>query len=138
MNEKSGEAERYTVIFDGDCPLCRGSVEALRVRDLEGILDFVPGQEPGIEENYPGISRDAASAAIHLVSPDGEIWQGAGAVEELARILPGFRWLRGLFALPFARRLAGPVYRIVARNRKVVRNRKGAGDRMGAPPRRSK
>ena len=132
MNEKRREAGRYTVIFDGDCPLCRVSVDALRVRDSEGLLAFVPGQEPEIEENYPGISRDEAAAAIHLVGPDGEIWEGAGAVEKLARILPGFRWLRVLFALPFARRLAGPIYRIVARNRMILRNR------MGAPGIRSK
>lgn len=118
MRDERGRAGRYTVLFDGECPLCKRSVEALRVRDLEEVLEFVPMQDPGVEEAFPDISREDLAASIHLVGPEGEIWEGAGAVEELARILHGLRWFEPLFRLPFARTLAGTLYRLVARNRR--------------------
>lgn len=117
MNEHRQEGARYTVLFDGDCPLCRRSVESLRVRDLAGVLDFIPAQDPRMEEAFPWISREALAASIHLVGPADETWEGAGAFEELARILPGFGWLAPLFRLPFARPVARGLYRLVARNR---------------------
>lgn len=111
----------FTVLFDGGCPLCRRSVEILKVRDREGALEFLPAQDPAVKEAFPWLSREALAASIHLVGPNGRTWEGVGAVEELARVLPGYRWLRFAFALPFARVLAGSTYRWIAKNRYKIR-----------------
>lgn len=107
----------YTVLFDGDCPICRDAVRRLERWDREERLTFLPAQAQEVPHRFPSLSREALQQSIHLVREDGEIWEGAGALEELVRILPGWDWAAWLIRLPFARPLARVVYRWVARNR---------------------
>jgi predicted DCC family thiol-disulfide oxidoreductase YuxK len=107
----------YTVLYDGDCPVCRESVSRLEAQDREGVLAFTPAQAPEVEEDFPWISREALREAVHLVGPDGKTWVGVGAMEKLARVLPGWRWLGWALRVPLVRPLAERVYAWVARNR---------------------
>ncbi len=123
MADSTQEPARYDVLFDGACPVCRGAVERLRAWDRDEVLEFVPAQAPDLLERFPFISRDALSESIHLVGRDGETWEGAGAVEKLVRVLPGWSWAAWAFRLPMARPVAGIVYRWIARNRYQLRCR---------------
>jgi len=114
MEEKR---QAYTVLYDGDCPICTRSVEELEKWDRDGVLEMVPIQDPEVPERFPGLSRRALEESIHLVGADGKVWTGAAAVEELMGILPRWRWLSWLFHLPLVRPLGTRVYRWVARNR---------------------
>jgi predicted DCC family thiol-disulfide oxidoreductase YuxK len=88
-------AEGPTLIYDGECGLCRQAVERLTRWDREHVLRFVPFQDG------PGVARfEIAPPALHLVLPDGRVYAGADAVPELLRLLPGKRWLAPLFAIP--------------------------------------
>ena len=107
----------YTVLYDGDCPVCRESVARLGVRDPKGVLIFTPAQAPEVKDTFPWISGEALRESVHLVGPDGETWGGVGAMDELARVLPGWRWLRWALRVPLARPMAERVYAWVARNR---------------------
>jgi len=65
----------------------------------------------------PGLARPALERAMHLVAPDGRVFVGAEGIAPLLRLLPrGGIWAAPL-ALPGANRLAGAVYRWVARRR---------------------
>ncbi len=116
MEEEVREGQ-YTVLFDGSCPLCQGAVSRLKVWDREGTLNYLPSQSPEAESRFPWISMEAVKDSIHLVGPKLEIWEGVGAVEELVRILPRWRWAAWMFRLPMARSVARRVYRWIARNR---------------------
>ncbi|MDT8340301.1 MAG: DUF393 domain-containing protein [Longimicrobiales bacterium] len=107
----------HTVIFDGGCDMCRGWVEQLRHWDREGVLTFLPFQDPVVAERFPWIPEDAPARAMQVVAPDGRTWEGAGAAERLAWLLPGGRPLGLLFRLPLVRRVADAVYRWVAARR---------------------
>ena len=116
---------RYSVVYDGECSVCRRLAEALRRWDRRESLEIVPFQGPGVKDRFPWIAPEAFEASIQLIAPDGTTWAGAAAIEELLRILPGGRWIGWTFALPLARPLAERGYRLFAGNRR----------RMGCRPR---
>ena len=107
---------QFTLVYDGECGLCRRSVERLRAWDADGRLRLVPFQAPGVLARYPEIPEIEFRKAVQLIAPDGRHWSGADAVEQALR-QAGKRRLARLFTLPLARPIARRVYRWVARNR---------------------
>lgn len=112
--------DRYTVVYDGECGVCRRSVELLRRWDTEGRLRLLPFQSPGVMARYPAISEREFREAVQVVAPDGRHWSGADAVERALERTPKGRRVAWLFKLPLARPIARRVYRWVARNRSLV------------------
>jgi predicted DCC family thiol-disulfide oxidoreductase YuxK len=110
---------RFTVVYDGECGVCRRSVELLRSWDREDRLRMVPFQGPGVMARYPQIEESEFRAAVQVIAPDGRHWSGADAVEQALR-QAGRRRLAWLFTLPLARPIARRVYRWVARNRSWI------------------
>lgn len=108
--------DRPTLIYDGECGLCRASVEKVRRWDREHRIAFVPFQDKAGVARF-GIAFPALAAAMHLVLPDGRVFAGADAVPELLRFLPGRRWWRWPFLVPGARPVARRVYRWIADRR---------------------
>ncbi len=95
--------QRYTVIYDGNCRMCTRISNVLRDWGREE-LNVVPSQDPQMD-------------ALQLVAPDGRVWQGAAAIEQLLTLLPRGRLVAWMFYVPFARVIADRVYRWIARNR---------------------
>ena len=81
-------------------------------------------QSEAVRERFPSVPRSDLEAAMHLVAPDGRVWTGARAVEELLRLLPRWRLGAWTFRIPGVRLVAGWVYRMVAGNRHAL----GCGD----------
>jgi predicted DCC family thiol-disulfide oxidoreductase YuxK len=79
-------------------------------------LEYLPNQASAVEERFPQIPPEALAGSLHLVGPEGEVWEGAEAVERIVTLLPGYTWLSRLFGLPFARPLARAAYRTIARS----------------------
>lgn len=110
-----------TVIYDGECGICRQSVDLLKRWDREQVLRYVPFQDEAAVARFR-IALPALAAAMHLVFPDGRVFAGADAVPELLRLLPGKRWLAVWFRVPGVRPLARRLYAwIAARRRCLVR-----------------
>lgn len=123
------ETSGYTLIFDGDCGICRRSVDWVRKVDRDGRIEPVPYQASSVEERFPGIPRSDMESAMQLVASDGRRWQGARAAEELLRLVPGWSLLAPFFRVPGVRWVAGHVYRAVARNRRHL----GCGEHCALP-----
>jgi len=116
-----GDTSGPTLIYDGECDLCRDAVELLRRWDREHVLRFVPFQDGAAVARF-GLALPALAAAMHLVLPDGRVLAGADAAPELLRLLPRKRWLAWWFRVPGAMPLARRVYAwIAARRRCLVR-----------------
>lgn len=124
----TARSETATLIFDGECGMCRRAVERLRRWDREHRLRYVPFQD---EEaiRHLDLSLPALAAAMHLVLPDGRVFAGADAVPELGRLLPGKRWWALGFAVPGVRPVARRVYARIARNRRCAVRGLPAGPR---------
>lgn len=111
--------DRYTVVFDGECGVCRRSVDLLRRWDTDGRLRCIPFQAPGVVDRYPGIDEREFRQAVQVIAPDGRSWSGADAVERALAQTPRGRRITWLFGLPLARPIARRGYRWFARNRSL-------------------
>lgn len=108
-----------TLIYDGECGLCRRSVAVVRRWDREHRLALVPFQNHARVAAF-GIALPALAAAMHLVLPDGRVLAGAEAAPEILRLLPGKRWLAWPFKLPGVMPLARRAYAWVAGRRRCL------------------
>jgi len=94
-----------TLIYDGECAMCRASALWLMRRAMDGgALEILPCRSAPRRHRFP-----------HLT--DGRVLAGADAVPELFARIPHWRWVPALFSLPGMRPIARRVYAWIARNR---------------------
>ncbi len=98
-NEAEQSSCALTVLYDGDCPMCRAEIrhfqglaasEALAWQDVSAPLARLPA----------GGDRAAYMARFHVQRSDGAVLSGALAFVALWSVLPGWRWLARLARLP--------------------------------------
>lgn len=114
-----GEPGRpFTVIYDGNCNVCKKLVGVLDKWDRGARLEVLPSQAPGVGARFPWITERAFAESVQVVrASDGKTWQGAAAIERLLDVLPRGKWISWVFGIPFVRVLAEKFYRWFARNR---------------------
>ncbi|HMB71075.1 MAG TPA: DUF393 domain-containing protein [bacterium] len=81
---------RATVLFDGQCRLCRASVRTLRRLDWAGRLAYADARDPRVLRAHPGVDATRALQRLHLDVPDTD--------RRPRRVLDGFhafRWIAG-------------------------------------------
>jgi len=111
-------APMATLIYDGECAMCRASALWLMRRAMEGgALEILPCRSALRHERFPHITDAQCMAAMQLMLPDGRVLAGADAVPELFARIPHWRWVPALFALPGMRPVARRAYAWIARNR---------------------
>jgi predicted DCC family thiol-disulfide oxidoreductase YuxK len=67
------------MIFDGDCRFCRHWIE--RWRHITGDrVEYLPLQDQSLSARFPELARDQLERSVHLIEPDGRVYQGAEAV----------------------------------------------------------
>ena len=111
--------ERATLIYDGECGMCRDAVTLLRRWDRDTRFGYVPFQDEAAVAGF-GIPLPALAAAMHLVLPDGRVFAGADAAPEILKLLPGKRWVSSVFAVPGVRPIARRVYAWIAARRQCA------------------
>jgi predicted DCC family thiol-disulfide oxidoreductase YuxK len=110
--------ERATVLYDGDCGLCRWSAETLRRWDRHGRLRFAALQTPEAGDLLPGFSDQARFASWHVVDRPGHVRSASAAVPIVLRLLPGGKPLAAVAArFPRATERA---YRVIADRRDLL------------------
>lgn len=130
MRSSDEPGTTYTLIYDGECRICRRSVAWVRGIDRFGAVETIPYQDPEVPERFPEIPAERYPEAMQLVAPDGRRWEGGWAVEELLGLFPQWRWTGVIFRIPGMRRLVRWGYGIVARNRRAF----GCGNHCGIRP----
>jgi predicted DCC family thiol-disulfide oxidoreductase YuxK len=105
-----------TLIYDGECGICRQAVDRIRRWDREQVLQYVPFQDEARVARF-GIGLPALAAAMHLIVPSGRVYAGADAAPEILRMLPGKRWLAPVFRIPGVMPLARRIYAWIAARR---------------------
>lgn len=103
--------EPLTVLYDGDCPLCRREIahlQGLAQRHADGALCFVDISQA---QACPAAERDLLLARLHVERADGTRLSGAAAFVAMWSRLPGWRWLARLARLPGMLRLLEWAYR---------------------------
>jgi predicted DCC family thiol-disulfide oxidoreductase YuxK len=133
-------APEFTLLYDGECPLCAREVAMLRRRDRgRGALALVDIAAKGFDPAPYGRDRASLMARIHGVLPDGTVIEGM-EVFRRAYAAVGLGWLLAPSRWPLVGRAFDAAYGWFARNRLRLTGREHACDTAcephGAHPRR--
>lgn len=104
------------ILYDGRCGFCTRRVGLLR-RLNGGRGRALSPHEPGVLEQFPGLTLDACMSEMKLVLPDGRIFGGAEAVARALMLRPAWRAAGWLFFVPGLRQLCDTLYRAIAARR---------------------
>ena len=107
--------ERYRLLYDGACPVCRREVMWLHQRRPQAIEAIDTSQE-GFDAASYGLTHEQVDAALYGIRPDGSITVGMDSLREGYR-LAGLAWLIAWTGWWPARPLFDAFYRSFARNR---------------------
>jgi predicted DCC family thiol-disulfide oxidoreductase YuxK/uncharacterized membrane protein YphA (DoxX/SURF4 family) len=116
------DPRRWTVLYDGRCPLCIRTMTTLDYLDLRHRLAFAD-LEQGLPPRVVLAAPDPARAlrdSMHVIAPDGRTSNGFFAFRTLAGVLPPLWPLLPVLYLPPASRVGPWIYaRIAARRTRV-------------------
>jgi predicted DCC family thiol-disulfide oxidoreductase YuxK len=106
---------RPTFLYDGDCAFCTSCARFIE-RWIHTRAAVLPWQFAGLEAL--GVTRQQAEEAVQWIDPGGSVASGSDAVAKLLADAGSYWQVAGfLLAHRPVRWMAGPVYRLVARNR---------------------
>jgi predicted DCC family thiol-disulfide oxidoreductase YuxK len=108
------------LIYDGECPVCRGAVDWIRARSRPDDIEFLSCHDQSLSERFPFLDKSACLKAAHLVLPDGRVLAGEQAAADLFMRLPGYAWLARVLRFPGVRTLSRVFYHGFARRRHVI------------------
>jgi predicted DCC family thiol-disulfide oxidoreductase YuxK len=106
-----------TVLYDGQCTLCRASAARVRRLDHRHRIALVDLHDPGVPGRFPQVDREKALRLMQAVDAAGRVSSGVDAWTGIVDLLPGWRPVAWLLKLPGIHAVAGWVYGWVARNR---------------------
>lgn len=106
-----------TLIFDGSCPICAGTVKWIGENEFEGSFEMLPCQSESMSGRFPEIKRAECMRAMQLVLPDGTVLAGEKALPEIFARLKAYRIFAPLFRMPGAGVLSRTAYRWFADRR---------------------
>ena len=109
--------DRATLIYDGNCPLCRRAMDWVEKRARPNALEYLTCQSAERAERFPDMPEVECMEAIQLVMPDGAVYAADKAMPHLFTYLKGWRWLAVLLRTPGLSLFSGPTYRFVAGHR---------------------
>jgi predicted DCC family thiol-disulfide oxidoreductase YuxK len=108
---------RLTVLFDGTCNLCRGSVQGVKRFDAARRIEFLDLHHPSARERFPQVNREEAMRSMQAVDSNGNVSTGSNAWARIGMLLPGWKWVAWILLVPGIRFMAGTFYAWIARNR---------------------
>jgi len=115
----------FTILIDGDCPLCAREASLLRRLDRgRGRLELVDIASPDFDAARYGATRDAVMGHIHGLLPDGTLVSGM-EVFRRAWAAVGLGWLLAWTRWPVFRQITDAAYRLFARYRLRLTGRAG-------------
>ncbi len=128
------KGQQGTLIYDGHCMFCVGSVRRLLALDLFSYLRPVDYQTTeDVTALHPSLTRDQCHAQIHLVEPNGRLSGGFAAIQRLSMKLSLLWLLAPLANLPGARLIGDPAYRWIARHRYLFHRHRACDDNQCVP-----
>ena len=115
------ERAPFTLLYDGECPMCRREVEWLLRRNRAGRFAAVDIAAESFDPAAWGVQRDAVHRWLHGVRADGTVVTGMAAVRE-AWAAVGLGWAMAPTGWPVLRWFADLGYRVFARWRVPLGN----------------
>lgn len=108
---------QFTVLYDGNCSLCRVSVDRLRRFDTHHRVEILDLHNPSTAQRFPQINREEAMRLMQAVDARGRVFSGADAWARIGSQLPGWKLVSWILLVPGIHWLAAKIYAWIARNR---------------------
>ena len=115
VHDSDASALPLTVLYDGQCPLCRREIGVYRGLRPNTPVCFADVND--IATLPPGTTREQLLARFHVRNTDGQLLSGAQAFLALWATLPGWRWLARVGRVPGVAWAMERVYRVFLRVR---------------------
>lgn len=117
MTSISDNQRPFTILIDGDCPLCKREASFMEKLDKgRGDLKLVDIAAEGFDAADYGRTQEEVMGSIHGVTEDGEVISGM-EVFRRAYVAVGWGWILNWTAWPIIRPIADAAYRFFARHR---------------------
>jgi predicted DCC family thiol-disulfide oxidoreductase YuxK len=116
-NRNNVQSDKVVLIYDGQCPICSGTVAWIRDHEKEGSIETLTCRSDDVKKRYPFIEEDVCMEAMQLVLPDGGVLAGEKALPEIFKRLKRYRAAALLFKLPGSNIMARNFYRWFAARR---------------------
>ena len=126
QSNKSDTQIQSIVLYDHACPLCRAEMQRLKALDRNAKLVLLDINSSEFNEDTWGVSRSAASAALHVFTPRDNWLIGMPAIRHVYAQV-GLGWLMAPTGWPLVSPLADLAYRYFAPNRFVISRWLGMG-----------
>lgn len=112
--------KKLLIFYDGFCPLCQGSKNAIDKTDWFNRIRFLSFREPGVIEKYnlSGKKPEERICAIRL--RDGKTYEGIGTILQIALRVPAYWMFVPVLYLLMLLRLGQPAYDFIAKRRKII------------------
>lgn len=120
VNKAESGTDLLTVLYDGDCPLCRreiAHVQKLAASNPQAKLCFTNIGASVADSVHRPEERQVLLARFHVEKPDGTRLSGAKAFVAMWSRLPGWRLLARVAQLPGVTSLLEILYRVFLRLR---------------------
>ena len=103
------------LVYDGDCAFCRIWIEYFKYLTGDRVV-YVSYQR--VSERYPELKPDQNKKSVQLITPEGQIYEGAEAVFRVLKSAPGKGWLLWLYnSIPGFSYVSELFYRLIAKHR---------------------
>jgi predicted DCC family thiol-disulfide oxidoreductase YuxK len=119
VSDSDATAPPLTVLYDGQCPLCRREIDVYRGLRPNTPVCFADVNDAA-QTLPPGTSRAQLLARFHVRDSDGQLLSGAQAFLALWAALPGWRWLARVGRVPGVAWAMERVYRVFLRVRPML------------------
>jgi predicted DCC family thiol-disulfide oxidoreductase YuxK len=115
VDKPGSDTELLTVLYDGDCPLCRreiAHVQRLAASNPDTNLCFTNIGASVDNNAHPAGERELLLARFHVEKSDGTRLSGAQAFVAMWSRLPGWRLLARVAQLPGVTGLLEVLYKV--------------------------
>ena len=121
MIQPANAEQRFTVYYDGACPLCRKEIETYRKARGADELAWVDAANADPQTLGQDLNCAEALARMHVRDESGKLISGAAAFAAIWARLPRTRWLGRLMGTRPALWVLEPGYRLFLKVRPLWR-----------------
>ena len=117
IRQRQTRTNRATILFDGQCAICRSGAAMLARLDAGHRFEFISLDDSRAAQLLPGRSRDEMLREMHVVDTDGSVYSGAEAIRIISIRVPYFWWSIPYLYLPGSLPFWRKIYAAVAERR---------------------
>lgn len=115
----SSKSSMLTLVYDGDCLLCRRSVRWVEQRNSTIPIVALPSSSPEAVRRFGHLANYGDDMIV--ADDDGRVWVGPpDAYLVVMWAIPGLKILSYLLSFSLFKPLAGRVFQLVSGNRHVI------------------